>query len=161
MKNFGRRAIVCVASALAFTVAVAAGISINTSSLPWSKVSNVAGTDNGTDEAIQSAALSQITQIYAAMYPGTMKAGTIYTIIWQDGTSESVLVSVVDSTAGSDPIPGTQKDKDGNPQGGSVGGGGSGAGGGGGSGGTIPPVKECDPDMYDCGTVTVGPTQTA
>lgn len=67
----------------------------------------------------------------------TLPAGSIVTVVYQDGSSERAEITAVTSTVQAMPIPGTQQPAGGGGTGGSGGPGGDGGGGGGGSWGGV------------------------
>lgn len=106
----------------------------------YSSLSNVVGTNNGSEDVIQSAGATQVAATYR-LVAGLSKlpAGSTFTIVWQDGSSEKVVIENVMSSLGAVPIPGTQEAA-GSSDGGGGGSGGGGSGGSGGGSDNPPPV---------------------
>ncbi|MBB6246326.1 hypothetical protein [Rhodanobacter sp. A1T4] len=105
------------------------GLSIQTTLPIYKNLSNVVGTDNSSDETIQTAGATQVAAVYRLSVAEGLPAGATFRIVWQDGSSESILVASTTSSLGAVPIPGSQKAA------GASGGSGSGSGTGGSNGG--------------------------
>lgn len=130
---------------------------INAGNAPYSSLANVNGTTVHSDFEIRIAAGFQIAGTYRTMNGlGTLGNGATFTVTYANGSKETFIIANKYSTVGTAPVPGTQKDANGN----TIGGGGGGGGGyywayvGGlwslfGPGGCI----------GNCGTVTVGEVQ--
>jgi hypothetical protein len=133
------------------------GLSIDTSLSPYANLTNVVGTNNNSDEEIQIAGATQVAAVYRLKAGlNSLTPGTTFKIIWQDGSSESVLVVSSFSSIGVTPIPGSQKAA-GASGGGSIGGGGgtgggtgSPVGGGGGSGGGYVYLPDANGGEWGC-----------
>jgi hypothetical protein len=90
--------------------AIAAGVSIDGRSAPYSGRSNIAGTSIDSDWEIRNAGLSQAAAIYRQQHgPSSLPAGSNFRMTWPNGSSEGGSVTSPYLSDGAVPIPGTQQ----------------------------------------------------
>ncbi len=109
-------------------------VTINASNAPYNSVNALRGVGIGSEFEIRNAALTAAAGAYRAQF-GTsamtkLKVNEQFKVKYQDGTSETAKVVSQTSSLGSVPVPGTQRDANGNLISGTGGTGGSGGGGG-------------------------------
>lgn len=100
--------------------AVAAGmITINSGKPPYNQLSNIVDTSATSEEAVRVAGLSQIVGTYRATHGlSTLPTGTVFRVIWPDGTSERAQTGSRGGSVQATPVPGTQTGFDGGAGGG-------------------------------------------
>jgi hypothetical protein len=137
-------------------MAMAQSVTINAGNAPYSSLPILNGTGIGSNVEVREAALSQAAGMYRSQFGimamSKLKVGERFRMKYQDGTSETAVVVTQTSSFGSVPVPGTQRDADGNLVSGT---GGGGSNGGGGSSGGIWGITGYRP-IYRTGTVCSG-----
>ncbi|MGH8108771.1 MAG: hypothetical protein ACREO1_08680 [Arenimonas sp.] len=115
--------------------ASAQSISINVSNSQYDGIPALEGISVYSDFQDRTAAVSAVASRYRSITGGlasNLKPGVVFKIIYKNGTSENAIAASPLSVFQAAPVPGSQKDANGNPIGGSGGSSGGGDSGGGG-----------------------------
>lgn len=114
-------------------VAVAAVVTIDSTSAPYSSVGAAQGVGRTDIPEVRQAGMLALVGMYRVTKGVTsLPNGSVVTIIWSDGTREKATIVCQNGTPCVQPIPGSLREGPSGGEGGGSGGGGGGAGGGGG-----------------------------